>query len=114
MIRLYMDEHVPSAITDGLRLRNVDVITVQEDGMDGEDDGPVLDRATSLGRVVFTMDEDFFKEAAERQRSGVTFAGVVYARQSRITIGQCVADLELIAQAGEPEDLQDQLKVLPL
>jgi hypothetical protein len=30
-----MDEHVPRSITTGLRLRNVDVLTVQEDGRTG-------------------------------------------------------------------------------
>jgi len=36
-----------------------------------------------------------------RQRSGVTFAGVVYAHQLRVSIGQSVAELELIAKVSE-------------
>jgi hypothetical protein len=32
MLRLYMDVHVPIAVTYGLRLRGVDVLTAQEDG----------------------------------------------------------------------------------
>ncbi len=31
-IALYMDHHVPRAITLGLRLREVDVLTAYEDG----------------------------------------------------------------------------------
>src|SRR5207302_1334872 len=31
-IRFYMDVHVPRAITEGLRLRGIDVVTAQEDG----------------------------------------------------------------------------------
>ena len=31
-LRLYMDHHVPAAITDGLRSRGVDVLTAFEDG----------------------------------------------------------------------------------
>jgi predicted nuclease of predicted toxin-antitoxin system len=109
-----MDEHVPSPVTDGLRLREVDVITVQEDGHDGVEDAIVLQRASSLGRVVFTMDEDFFRETALLQRAGTHFVGVIYARQWSVTIGQCVKDLELICKAGEGEDLADQIDVLPL
>ena len=30
-ISLYMDVHIPAAITEALRLRGVDVITAQED-----------------------------------------------------------------------------------
>jgi predicted nuclease of predicted toxin-antitoxin system len=109
-----MDEHVPTAITSGLRLRDVDVITVQEDGRAGDEDAAVLQRASSLGRVVFTMDEDFFRETAKLQGAGVEFAGVVYARQLSITIGQCVKDLELICKASEPEDMTGRIDVLPL
>jgi hypothetical protein len=49
MLSLYMDHHVPSAITAGLRLRAVDVLTVAEDGSAMLEDEPLLDRATSLG-----------------------------------------------------------------
>lgn len=53
-IALYMDEHVPSAITAGLKGRVVDVLTVQEDGRSGFDDPHLLNRAGELGRVMFS------------------------------------------------------------
>ncbi len=31
-IAFYMDEHIPMAITLGLRMRGVDILTAQEDG----------------------------------------------------------------------------------
>lgn len=33
-VKLYMDAHIPKAITVGLRVRGVDVITAQEDNAD--------------------------------------------------------------------------------
>jgi predicted nuclease of predicted toxin-antitoxin system len=113
-IKLYMDEHVPSAITAGLRQRSVDVVTAQEDGRDGVDDPVLLDRATQLGRVLFSRDDDLLAEGARRQRSGEPFGGVVYAHQLRVSIGQCVRDLELIAGVCEPEELANQVLYLPL
>lgn len=109
-----MDENVGDAITDALRLRGVDVITVANEGMKGRPDGDVLDHATALGRVVFTFDYDFYAEASARLAAGVHFAGVIYARQLSVTIGQCVRDLEIICLAGEPEDLADRIDRLPL
>ena len=53
-------------------------------------------------------------EAARRQRDGVAFQGVIFAHQLQVTIGQCVKDLELIAAAGDPEDLANQVCFLPL
>jgi hypothetical protein len=47
-IALYMDQHVPRAITAGLRLRGVDVITAYENGSDAFEDPALLDRATSF------------------------------------------------------------------
>lgn len=58
-VQLYMDHHVPAAITQGLRSRGVDVLTSYEDGTAEFDDPPVLARATELGRVVFSQDADF-------------------------------------------------------
>ena len=57
-ITLYMNQHVPRAITIGLRLRGVDVLTAYEDGASEMDDAALLDRAGELGRVLFTQDDD--------------------------------------------------------
>ncbi len=95
-------------------MRGVDVLTAQEDGTSDWDDARLLDRATALGRVLFTQDVDLIIEATKRQEEGVPFAGVIYAHQLRTSIGQCIRDLEIIAKAGEPEDLENQIVFLPL
>jgi predicted nuclease of predicted toxin-antitoxin system len=109
-----MNANVRRAVTEGLRLCGVDVLTAQEDGTDQMPDPELLDRATALGRVLFTHDKDLLREAASRQQSGNPFAGVVYAHQLSVTIGQCVNDLELIAQAGEPDEFANRVEYLPL
>ena len=112
-IKLHMDVHVRQAVTQGLRLRGVDVVTSQEDGTITVDDDILLDRATALGRALFTQDEDLLAEATRRQRSDIPFAGVVFAPQVNVTVGQCVRDLELIAKACEPVDLADRVMYIP-
>lgn len=109
-----MDVHVPAAITRALQRRGVDVVTAQDDGTTRLSDDRLLDRSTQLGRVLFSRDEDLLAEAANRQRSQRKFTGVVYAHQLRVTIGQCVNDLEIIAKVAEPEDLQNRVEHLPL
>lgn len=69
MLRLYTDVHVNLAITKGLRMRGIDVLTAQEDGARELDDEPLLGRAASLGRVLFTQDEDLLAIASERQKA---------------------------------------------
>lgn len=113
-LALYMDQHVPRAITTGLRLRDVDVLTAYEDGTSDFADPDLLDRASALGRILFTHDDDLLAEATHRQVAGMPFAGVIYAHQLRASIGACVRDLAIIATAGEPVDLLNQIVFLPL
>ncbi len=109
-----MDHHVPRAITNGLRLRGVDVLTAYEDGTSELHDPELVDRATELERVLFTQDDDLLTEATQRQRQGQPFSGVIYAHQLRVSIGDCVRDLEVVVQAGDPEDMAGQILFLPL
>ena len=113
-VSLYMNHHVPRAITAGLRLRRVDVLTAAEDDAAELDDPDLLDRAATLGRVLFSQDEDLLVEATQRQAEGIPFSGVIYAHQLRLPIGACVGDLELVAAVAEPADLRNQVIFLPL
>jgi hypothetical protein len=62
----------------------------------------------------FTQDDDLLTKATQRQRQAQTFSGVIYAHQLRVTIGDCVRDLELIALVGEPEEMTGQTLFVPL
>jgi predicted nuclease of predicted toxin-antitoxin system len=113
-VAFYMDVQVPAAITRALMAKGVDTLTAQADGSARLSDPALLDRAGELGRVMFTRDEDFLAETAARQQTGVPFAGVVYAHQLRVTIGQCVRDLEIIGRCGEAADMVNRVEHLPL
>ena len=113
-IALYMDEHIHLAITVGLQFRDVDVLTVKDDGRKGMPDTVILDRATDLQRVVFTQDDDFLAIANSRQQAEVNFAGVIYAHQQNVTFSDCIRDLEIVAKVSEPEDLVNRVQYLPL
>jgi predicted nuclease of predicted toxin-antitoxin system len=113
-LAFYMDHNVPSAITNGLRLRSVDVITAYEDSAHELDDSTLLDRASAMQRIVFTRDKDFLIEATRRQRLGIPFYGIIYAHQRHVSIGTCVEQLELIAKIGQLDDVVNLVKHLPL
>ena len=100
MISIYMDQHIPRAITERLRLRGVEVITAYEDRAGEMGDAELLDRATKLDRVLFTQDNDLLAEAAMRQKEGIPFNGVIYAYQMKVSIGTSIHNLEIIAKAG--------------
>jgi hypothetical protein len=113
-IAFYMDEHVDFAITTGLRRRGVDVLAVHDDGYNHTNDIVILDHAMTLGRVMVTQDTDFLVEAYRRQTTGEQFAGVVFFHQNGLPVGRVIAELELIALAGNPPDLANKVEFLPL
>jgi hypothetical protein len=112
-VPLYMDVHMPQAISDQLRRRGVDVLTAIDDGVRELDDERLLDRASALGRVLFTQDIRFKSLAEEWQRKGRPFAGLLFGHQLRGTVGRFVQDLELIAKASEPEEWLNVVEQLP-
>jgi predicted nuclease of predicted toxin-antitoxin system len=87
-IRLYIDVQIRLALTEGLRVRGIDVVTAQEDGSSELHDSDLLDRAGALGCVLFTHDKNFLREATVRLQTGRFFAGIIYAHQIELTIGQ--------------------------
>jgi hypothetical protein len=111
---LYMDEHVPAAVTKGLRRRGIDVLRVQDDGFNNTADPIILDHCLTLGRIMVTQDTDFLAEVARRQVVGEVFATVVFFPQEGIPTGRIIADLEYLAVAALPDDLTSDLHYLPL
>jgi len=113
-IKLYMNHHVDVAITEGLRRRGVDVLTCHDDRTTTWDDDRLLDRASQLGRVFFSQDDDLLAIAQEWQHGNRSFSGLVYGHQLDLSIGEAVRDLELTAGVYDPDDIRDRVEYLPL
>jgi predicted nuclease of predicted toxin-antitoxin system len=113
-VRFYMDHNVQGAVVDALRVRGVDCLTAQEDGATTLNDDSLLARATALGRVLVTHDKDFFAIFETWWTAGRKLTGIVQSLPTQITIGQLIEDLHFIAEAAEPEEMQNSLIRLPL
>ncbi len=113
-VSLYMDVHVPYAVTLGLRLIGVSVITAQKDGYAEAEDDVLLDRSTSLGHTLVSQDDDLLAEANYRLTNGIPFGGVIYGHQQRINIGTMVRDLELIAKIYDTKQMMNWVEYIPL
>jgi hypothetical protein len=113
-VPLYMDHHVQAAVTAGLRQRGVDVMTAYQDGTHQWDDDRLLERATQLGRMLFTQDDDLLVIAHQWLQAGRDFAGLVFGQSVRLTVGKAVQDLELIAKVFDPADVRNRIEFIPL
>ena len=113
-VALYMDVHIPMAITRQLRLRGVDVVTATEERTNALADDALLNLAGEQGRVLFTHDIRFKALAENWQRIGKSFAGLIYGHAEGASIGQYVRDLELVAKTCESTELSNTVIYLPL
>ncbi len=73
-----------------------------------------IHRATEIKQILFSQYQDFLIESNRRQSQNIQFSGVIFARQSIVSIGQCINDLELIGKLGYPEEFINQVQFLPL
>jgi hypothetical protein len=112
-LALYFDNNMKRPIAIGLRARGFDVLLAREDGTARLEDERLLERATELGRVLVSEDEDFMVITAAWQRTGRYFAGFIRAPQS-LSIGDAIRDLEVIAGVMEPNEFANRTEVLPL
>jgi hypothetical protein len=109
-----MDAHFPAPITKQLRRRDVEALTAPEEKTNGLPDDELLELASSLSRVLVTFDIRFRVMAEDWIRTGRNFAGLVFVDSNRVSFGQTISDLELIAKVYEPEELKNQVKFVPL
>lgn len=116
MLRFISDEDFDATIVRGLLLRlpDLDVVGVREEGLSAAADTTILEWAARDDRVLLTHDVNtMLGYADERVRSGDHHAGVIKVPQS-LSVGRAIEDLEYIAQAATREDLRDQILHLPL
>lgn len=105
-LRYYLDEHMRPAIAEQLRAHGIDVVTTAEAGRahHGLADEDQLRFAAESQRVLVTEDSDFVRLAATQQ----PHAGIVYF-PIQLSIGACIAYLELLALTTQPDEMRNQL-----
>mgnify|MGYP006274785865 CR=1 FL=1 len=112
-IRLYIDEDaMDRELIRALRARNVDVISVQDTGTEGQLDEEQLNLATSQNRVLYSHNiADFCQLHTEFIAEGKTHAGIVLLSQEYSIGEQLRAILGLVA-TKTAEEIQNQLEFL--
>ena len=114
MIAYYMDENMHSAITNGVRSKGVDVLTVQEDGFSGIADPQIFQRAVALKRVLVSFDRDMINVAMQYQARFDHFEGLIFINLHKSSFGAFITELELISLTSHPAECSNQIQYLPL
>ena len=106
-IKFYMDEHIPRAVSEGLRRRGVDVLTTQDAGMLGAFDRDHLMLAAEQQRVILTRDADFLRMHA----TGIRHHGIVFV-PAQAPIGGMIRDPMVLCDVLTPADMVGHVEFL--
>lgn len=113
-IRLYIDEDAMArALVQGLRARGIDVTTVVEEGMTGEDDPVQLEYAASQERVFYTFNVgDFCRLHAEYLSQGKNHPGIIVVYRQRYSVGEQLKRLLNLIKTRSAEEMKNALHFL--
>ena len=106
------DEGFNYDIVQGLQAQmpGIDLIRVQDVGIEGTSDPDVLEWAAREGRVVLTSDKRTMKPDAEvRLRNGLPMPGLVVLHQD-VPIGNSINGLLDMIQNSQEEDWENQIR----
>ena len=107
MIKLYLDEDVPEAVSMALKLRGYDVLTAREAEKKGLTDIAQLEYASSEERILITHNiADFSKIHTEVMKKGRGHNGLVFSKQ--LPIGLIVKGLLKLLSNLTPKKTRNQ------
>ena len=112
MAEFLADEGFNYDVVQGVRARipRIDLIRVQDLGMEGTPDSDVLAWAAREGRIVLTSDKRTMKpDAEERLRNGLPMPGLVIVHQD-VSIGNSINGLLDMIQSSQREDWENQIR----
>src|SRR3954454_12146364 len=115
MLRLLSDEDVPGDIVKGLRHRQpgLDIVRVQEVGLMSTPDPDILEWAAREDRQIFTRDRSTMTaHATDRIAGGLPMLGV-FVLPEFMSIGQAIAELEILALASDTDEWHNCIVFLP-
>ena len=116
MLRLAADEDFNNRILRGLirRQPEIDIVRVQDAGLNAGTDAEVLEWAAVEGRVLLTHDVTTMKKHAdERIVAGLPMPGLFEVGQE-VPIGQAIEEILLIAECSLEGEWEGQIRFLPL
>ena len=116
MERFLADENINAAIISGLLLRlpQLDITTVQAEGLAGAGDPEILAWAAQHDRLLLTHDKKTIPPFVyERLARGEPVAGVIEIAD-RASLNQVIEDILLIAQCSVPGEHRSMIVRVPL
>lgn len=110
--RIYTDESVDVAITEGLRRRGIEAFSAIDADRLGLTDEEQLTFASESKVTIFTHDTDFLRIADRWINEGRNHYGVIYCHQTAYGIGDCIRKLRVLATVLFQDDMINHIELL--
>lgn len=108
-MKIYADENIEDSIIEGLRRRRIEVVSARELGYLGKSDEFHIKKASELKAIILTHDIDFLRMASS---PGIRHAGIIFSHPEKVSIGQCIRGIELIANILTEEEMENHIEFL--
>lgn len=104
-ITIQADEHIKKAISDAVKKQGVDIHTVEDEKIKGEEDKDVLQLARDKNRVILTNDSDFL-DVEEHP-------GILYITSQYASIGNIVREVVRHVDQYEADEFCNAVFYIP-
>ncbi len=114
LIHLYIDEDAMAGpFVNGLRAREIDVLTVFDAKMTGCNDREQLEYASRQKRILYSFNVgDFCRLHSEFLFRGETHAGIIVVYRRRYSMGEQIRRAANLVYTTSPEEMNDNLVFL--
>lgn len=115
MLSLLADENFKGAVIRGmfLRQRDLDLVRVQDVGLQGTDDPTILSWAAENKRIVITHDRATMPDFAYERVANEEIMPGLFVVNDRISSGQAIDELLLYAMYTEQQEWNKKVLYIP-
>jgi hypothetical protein len=108
-MKIYADENIERSIVEGLRRRKIEVVSARELGYIGKPDEFHIKKASEIKAIILTHDVDFLRIAS---RPDIYHGGIIFSHPDKVSIGQCIRGVELVAKILTDKDMENHIEFL--
>ena len=112
MLKIYSDESVNIEIIEAIKERGINAWSARDVGNLGLTDEEQLEYAYSERVCIFTTDDDFLKIAKTWNNQGKVHYGIIYVHPLKMSVGECIEAIELIAKVLDVGEMKDHIEYL--
>jgi hypothetical protein len=111
-LRFFFDECADEDVARALQALGLDVVTASSVGRKGQADQDQFEYSRTENRVIYTVDADFLSLAADCQRRGEFFTGVIFHAPFARSKREMINALVLCDGVFEPADMYNRVEFI--